>query len=58
MVYGLEAMLPTELEYKFPRVQTYQPNQAEQARWDVIDTTKILLIHDDQNLSHITKKAS
>jgi hypothetical protein len=37
MVYGSEAVLPTELQYESPRVQAYQLDEANQARWDVID---------------------
>jgi hypothetical protein len=31
MVYGTEAVLPTELQYRSPRVQAYQSVVAEQA---------------------------
>jgi hypothetical protein len=31
MVYGEEVMLPTELQYRSPRVQAYQSVEAEQA---------------------------
>jgi hypothetical protein len=37
MVYGSEAILPTELQYGSPRVQAYQPIEAEQAWQDAID---------------------
>jgi hypothetical protein len=31
MAYGVEVMLPTELQYRSPRVQAYQPIEVEQA---------------------------
>jgi hypothetical protein len=37
MVYGLEAVLPTKLEYISSRVQAYQLVEAKQARQDAID---------------------
>jgi hypothetical protein len=37
MVYGLEATLLTKLEYGYPMVQTYQSEEAEQARQEVVD---------------------
>jgi hypothetical protein len=40
MVYGAEVVLPTELQYGSPRVQAYQPIQAEQAQQDAIDLFK------------------
>jgi hypothetical protein len=40
MVYGAEAMLPTDLQYGSPRVQTYQPDAVEEARRDAIDLLK------------------
>jgi hypothetical protein len=38
MAYGLQAVLPTELQYWFPRFQAYQPVEAKQARQDSIDS--------------------
>ena len=32
LVYGAEAMLPTDLEYGSPRLKTYQEQQNQQAR--------------------------
>jgi hypothetical protein len=37
MVYGAKAVLPTKLLYGSPRVQAYQPVEAEQAWRDAID---------------------
>jgi hypothetical protein len=37
MVYGADAVLPTELQYGFPRVRAYQPGVAEEGRKDAID---------------------
>jgi hypothetical protein len=37
MMCSLEAMLPTKLQFMSPRVQAYQPVEAEQARQDAID---------------------
>ena len=31
LVYGAEAMLPTDLEYRSPRLKTYQEQQNQQA---------------------------
>jgi hypothetical protein len=38
MVYGTEAVLPTELQYGSPRVWAYQPDEAEETRKDTIDS--------------------
>jgi hypothetical protein len=40
MVYGAEAMLPTELQYGSPRVQAYQPVEAKRAQQDAINLLK------------------
>jgi hypothetical protein len=40
MVYGVEAMLPTDLQYGSPRVWTYQPEVIEEAQKDVVDLLK------------------
>ena len=37
LVYGAEAMLPTDLEYGSPRVKAYQEQQNQQAREDSLD---------------------
>jgi hypothetical protein len=37
MVYGEEVMLPTELQYRSPRVQAYQSVEAEQAWQDALN---------------------
>ena len=37
LVYGAEAMLPTDLEYGSPRLKTYQEQQNQQAREDSLD---------------------
>jgi hypothetical protein len=37
MVYDSEVMLPFELQYGSPRIQVYQPVEAEQAWQDIID---------------------
>ena len=37
LVYGAEAMLPTDLEYGSPRLKTYQEQQNQQAREDSRD---------------------
>jgi hypothetical protein len=37
MVCGAEAVLPTDLQYGPPRVRSYQPDVAEEARKDAID---------------------
>jgi hypothetical protein len=37
MVYGVEAVLPTDLLYVSPRVQACQPDMAEEAQKDAID---------------------
>jgi hypothetical protein len=37
MVYGSEVVLPTELQYGFPTVQAYQPNEVEHAQRDAVD---------------------
>jgi hypothetical protein len=40
MVYGAEAVLPTDLQYGSPRIQAYLPNRAEEARQDAVDLLK------------------
>jgi hypothetical protein len=40
MVYGAEAMLPTDLQYGSPRVWTYQPEVIEESQKDVVDLLK------------------
>jgi hypothetical protein len=40
MVYGSEAILPTELQYGSPKVQAYQPIEDEQVRQDTVDLLK------------------
>jgi hypothetical protein len=42
MVYCSEVVLPSELQYGSPRVQSYQPVEVKQARQDVIDILKEL----------------
>jgi hypothetical protein len=37
MLYGEEAMLPTELQYGSPRVQAYQPDVIKEVQKDSID---------------------
>jgi hypothetical protein len=37
MVYGSEVVLPIELQYGSPRVQVYDPVEAEQAQQDTTD---------------------
>jgi hypothetical protein len=37
MVYGAEAVLPTDLQYGSPRVRAYQLDTAEEGRKDAID---------------------
>jgi hypothetical protein len=37
MVYGAEAVLPTDLQYGSPKVRAYQPDAAEKDRRDVMD---------------------
>jgi hypothetical protein len=37
MVYGVEAVLPTELRYGSPRVWPYQPGMAKEARKNTVD---------------------
>jgi hypothetical protein len=36
MLYGVDAVLPTDLQYGSPRVQTYQPDMVEEARNDAV----------------------
>jgi hypothetical protein len=40
MVYGAKAVLPTDLQYGFPRVRVYQSNAAEEVRRDAINLLK------------------
>ena len=37
LVYGAEAILPTDLEYRSPRLKAYQEQQNQQAREDSLD---------------------
>src|SRR6185437_11188528 len=37
LVYGIEAMLPTDLEYGSPRLKAYREQQNQQAREDSLD---------------------
>jgi hypothetical protein len=37
MLYGVETILPTDLQYGPPRVYAYQPDMAEEAQKDAID---------------------
>jgi hypothetical protein len=37
MVYGAEAILPTDLKYGYPRVRAYQMDAVEEAQKDTID---------------------
>ena len=37
LVYGAEAMLPTDLEYRSPRLKAYQEQQNQQAHEDSLD---------------------
>ena len=37
LVYGTEAILPTDLEYGSPRLKAYQEQQNQQAREDSLD---------------------
>jgi hypothetical protein len=37
MVYGVEAVLPTDLQYGSPRIQADQSGAAKEARKDAID---------------------
>jgi hypothetical protein len=37
MVYRVEVVLPTELQYGSPRVWAYQPDAGEEAQKDAID---------------------
>jgi hypothetical protein len=41
MVYGAEVVLPTNLQFGSPTVQTYQLDMAKEARKDTIDLFKI-----------------
>jgi hypothetical protein len=40
MVYDSEVVLPSKLQYGSPRVQAYQPDEAEKAWQDVVDLLK------------------
>jgi hypothetical protein len=40
MVYGAEAVLPTDLQYGSPRIQAYQPDTIKEAQKDAIDILK------------------
>ena len=37
LIYGAEAILPTDLEYGSPRLKAYQEQQNQQARKDSLD---------------------
>ena len=37
LIYGAEAVLPTDLEYGSPRLKAYQEQQNQQAREDSLD---------------------
>ena len=37
LIYGAEAILPTDLEYRSPRLKAYQDQQNQQAREDSLD---------------------
>ena len=37
LVYGAEAILPTDLEYESPRLKTYQKQRNQRAREDSLD---------------------
>jgi hypothetical protein len=37
LVYGVEAILPTDLDYGSPRLKAYQEQQNQQAREDSLD---------------------
>ena len=37
LVYGAEAILPTDLEYGSPRLKAYQEQQSQRAREDLLD---------------------
>ena len=45
LVYGAEAMLPTDIIHDSPRVQAYDEENAETARQDVVD-----LLEEEQEL--------
>ena len=49
LVYGAEAILPTDLEYGSPRLRAYQEHQNQQAREDSLDqvdeTRDVALLH-------------
>ena len=49
LVYGEEAMLPTDLEYGFPRLKAYQEHQNQQAHEDSLDQVDkardVVLLH-------------
>ena len=49
LVYGTEAMLPTDLEYGSPRLKAYQEQQTQQAREDSLDQVDeardVVLLH-------------
>jgi hypothetical protein len=40
MMYGAEAVLPTDLQYVPPKVRTYQPDATEEAQKDTINLLK------------------
>ena len=49
LVYGAEAILPTDLEYGSPRLKAYQEHQNQQAREDSLDQVDeardVVLLH-------------
>jgi hypothetical protein len=36
MLYGVDVVLPTDLQYGSPRVRTYQPDMVKEAQKDAI----------------------
>ena len=42
LIYGAEAVLPTDLEYGSPRLQAYQEHQNQQAREDSLDQVDLV----------------
>ena len=49
LIYGAEAILPTDLEYGSPRLKAYQEQQNQQAREDSLDQVNeardVVLLH-------------
>ena len=54
LVYGVEAMLPTDLEYGSPRLKAYQEQQNQQTREDSLDQVDeardVALLHSARDL--------